>query len=306
MTETGKEYAQDTVAGATVCAAGRVGTYLTALGAAQAAGGNIGKSVATQVSDCVMGAIAPVPPCTCGLGRKRSFAEGTEVLTPEGKVAIETLREGDMVVARNEETGVSGIFPVSAVMKGETTALRWLTLADANGETSRLGLTGGHPMFVVGAGWVHANEVVEGDRIRDSKLRELTVLSIERDTRPQIVHNLEVADAHTYFAGELEAWGHNGRKDKYGDTGQSILSPDALKYLEYWIEGGICPCGCGEVIPFKGGRQGDRSSIEHVVARNPTTGPSGSNDHANRRATRGRCNSGMGNRPKKLLPPRER
>ena len=116
-----------------------------------------------------------------------------------------------MVIARNEETGVSGIFPVSAVMKGESTALRWLTLADANGETSRLGLTGGHPMFVVGAGWVQADEVVEGDRIRNADLRELTVLSVDFDPRPQIVHNLEVADAHTYFAGEFEAWGHNSR-----------------------------------------------------------------------------------------------
>ena len=40
-------------------------------------------------------------------------------------------------------------------------------------------------------------------------MRELTVLAVEADTRPQIVHNLEVADAHTYFAGEFEAWGHN-------------------------------------------------------------------------------------------------
>ena len=94
-------------------------------------------------------------------------------------------------------------------MKGESTALRWLTLADANGETSRLGLTGGHPMFVVGAGWVHADEAVEGDRIRNGDLQELTVLTADVDTRPQIVHNLEIAGAHTYFAGELEAWGHN-------------------------------------------------------------------------------------------------
>ena len=63
-------------------------------------------------------------------------------------------------------------------------------------------------MFVVGAGWVHADEVVEGDRIQNADLRELTVLTVDVDTRPQIVHNLEIADAHTYFAGELEAWGH--------------------------------------------------------------------------------------------------
>jgi hypothetical protein len=35
------------------------------------------------------------------------------------------------------------------------------------------------------------------------------VLAVEVDQNPQMVHNLEVADAHTFFAGELEAWGHN-------------------------------------------------------------------------------------------------
>ena len=100
---------------------------------------------------------------------------------------------------------MSGIFPVSAVMKGESTALRWLTLADENSQPSRLGLTGGHPMFVVGQGWLNADEIFEGDRIRDADLQELTVLSVDVDPRPQIVHNLEVADAHTYFAGEFEA-----------------------------------------------------------------------------------------------------
>ena len=31
-------------------------------------------------------------------------------------MAIETLREGDLVIARNEDTGQSGVFPVAAVM----------------------------------------------------------------------------------------------------------------------------------------------------------------------------------------------
>ncbi|MEP6018979.1 MAG: hypothetical protein ABJ251_10940 [Paracoccaceae bacterium] len=73
-------------------------------------------------------------------------------------------------------------------------------------------------MFVVGAGRVHADEVVEGDRIRNADLHELTVLSIEADARPQIVHNLEIADAHTHFAGELEAWGHNARSRTSGNS----------------------------------------------------------------------------------------
>ena len=35
-------------------------------------------------------------------------------------MAIETLREGDLVIARNEDTGVSGVFPVTAVMGRQT------------------------------------------------------------------------------------------------------------------------------------------------------------------------------------------
>jgi hypothetical protein len=83
-----------------------------------------------------------------------------------------------------------------------------------------LGLTGGHPVFVVGKGWLAADEVAPGDAIRNADLRELTVLSVEADTRPQIVHNLEIAAAHTYFAGELEAWGHNVKSNKKASPGR--------------------------------------------------------------------------------------
>jgi hypothetical protein len=56
-------------------------------------------------------------------------------------------------------------------------------------------------------------------------LKNFSYLSVEVDTRPQIVHNLEIAGAHTYFAGELEAWGHNrilgyGRKKGGGGKQQ--------------------------------------------------------------------------------------
>ena len=155
-----------------------------------------------------------------------------------------------MVVARNEETGQNGIFPVSAVMKGQATDMRWLTLADNTGRTSRLGLTGGHPMFVVGKGWLHADEISAGDRIRNADFQELTVLSVEVDTRPQIVHNLEVADAHTYFAGEFEAWGHNahpfGPSKKGGVTG---LGPNAKACVPFASFPSVSPSTPAKNLP---------------------------------------------------------
>jgi hypothetical protein len=87
--------------------------------------------------------------CKCKKSPRMSFAAGTEVLTPEGNVAIETLREGDLVVARNEETGQSGVFPVTAVMARQANDVLWLTLESANGETSRIGVTAEHPLFNV-------------------------------------------------------------------------------------------------------------------------------------------------------------
>jgi len=104
---------------------------------------------------------------------------------------------------------VSGVFPVTAVMGRQAGEVLWLTLENAAGEVSRMGVTPTHPLFIAGAGWGEAGALVAGDAIRDRDLQPLVVLAVEVDTRPQMVHNLEVAGAHTYFAGELEAWGHN-------------------------------------------------------------------------------------------------
>ncbi|MEO9515265.1 MAG: hypothetical protein ABJH45_22630 [Paracoccaceae bacterium] len=38
-----------------------------------------------------------------------------------------------MVVARDEDTDQSGIFPVTAVMKAQSSDLRWFTLEAENG-----------------------------------------------------------------------------------------------------------------------------------------------------------------------------
>ncbi|MEP4511033.1 MAG: polymorphic toxin-type HINT domain-containing protein [Paracoccaceae bacterium] len=114
-----------------------------------------------------------------------------------------------MVIARNEETGISGVFPITALMSRQAADTMWITVEDAQGQITRMGVTSEHPLFVIGEGWLDASQVAPGDQIRNSNLQALTVLSIDVDTRPQIVHNLEIAEAHTYFAGELEAWGHN-------------------------------------------------------------------------------------------------
>ena len=157
-----------------------------------------------------------------------------------------------MVIAHNEETGVSGVFPVSAVMSRQAVDLIWITLENNTGEITRMGITSEHPLFAVGEGWLDASEIVAGDRVRDTELRELTVVAVEADTRPQIVHNLEIAKAHTYFAGELEAWGHNAGKtatDLFNEAGPNPT----------------CGCGCGRRVSHPKNNDASAGTREHLI-----------------------------------------
>ncbi|NSX56967.1 polymorphic toxin-type HINT domain-containing protein [Parasulfitobacter algicola] len=193
------------------------------------------------------------------------------------------LREGDLVVARDEETGQSLVSPVTAVMKRQATDMLWLTLEDGSGQVSRLGVTAEHPLFAVGEGWLPAGEVTPGDQIRDKNLQVLTVLAAEADQTPRIVHNLEIDGPQTYFAGELEVWGHNARNKM-------------IDHIIWWRARGRCEC-CGRAVPPPGTPgipHGDKFSFEHNPAQ--STGRSSDNATSGNKCYCVRCNSRHGNR----------
>ena len=154
-------------------------------------------------------ALAAVKAIARGLFGGNSFPAGTPVITPEGSVAIEDLREGDFVLARHEVTGEMGAFPVTALMARQAPGVLRITLADAAGLPSELAVTAEHPLFVVGRGWTQADQIAAGDMVRDAELTELTITAVVLDATPVMVHNLEVAEAHTFFVGEAGVWGHN-------------------------------------------------------------------------------------------------
>lgn len=73
-------------------------------------------------------------------------------------------------------------------------------------------MTGEHPVYVEGAGFVPARQIESGDRVRTP---EGALVRVGRSTwaqRTATVYNLEVAGFHTYFVGEARVWVHNKKK----------------------------------------------------------------------------------------------
>ena len=64
-------------------------------------------------------------------------------------------------------------------------------------------MTGEHPFFEKGKGWVQVNDLEPGDTFRNMK-GEFTQVFVEKtlETKSVPVYNFEVEGAHTYFVGE--------------------------------------------------------------------------------------------------------
>lgn len=149
-------------------------------------------------NDCCFDAPCVQNECVC-------FVAGTAVLYADGsRRAIETVSIGDLVLARDEHSGVVAPQPVEKMY-----VHRERTAFTLDFGTSALGTTATHP-FYTDKGWVKAIDLRAGmDCYLDNGSR-LTVEQIEHPLpHPQTVYNLQVAGYHTYFVGAQGVWVHN-------------------------------------------------------------------------------------------------
>lgn len=137
----------------------------------------------------------PRPRCEC-------FVAGTPVWTRTGRAAIEAIREGDFVLAKNPETGELAFRAVLATTVREPSPM--LTI-DIGGE--RIVSTVGHPFWVVGKGWRMAKELTAGDAL-DTVDGPTRIASVEpaEDAR---AFNLVVGETASYFVGERGVLAHD-------------------------------------------------------------------------------------------------
>jgi hypothetical protein len=136
-----------------------------------------------------------------------SFAPGTPVLLADGTTApIEDVAVGDAVLAFDPLTGEEGPREVTATITGQGAK----TLVDldldlgvtgTDGTTATLTATDEHPFWVPDrAAWVDAIDLAPGTWLRTSAGTWAQVTAVDvRETDAQRVHNLTIADLHTYY-----------------------------------------------------------------------------------------------------------
>lgn len=146
-----------------------------------------------------------------------SFTSGTQVLLADGtSVPIEELRTGDKVLATDDKTGATGAREVTATITGEGLKVLVDVTVDVDGvagdKTATVTATNGHPFWVDSqATWRRAAALKPGDQLRLPDGSRVRVIAVVAHGVIAGVHNLTVADVHTYYvlAGTTPVLVHN-------------------------------------------------------------------------------------------------
>ncbi|MER5301681.1 polymorphic toxin-type HINT domain-containing protein [Streptomyces lasiicapitis] len=146
-----------------------------------------------------------------------SFTPGTKVLMADGSTkSIRDVDIGDKVLATDPKTGKTKVRTVTAEIKGKGTKHLVKVTIDTDGnrgtKTASVTATDGHPFWVPElAEWIDATDLRSGQLLRTSAGSYVQITAVERWTQQASVHNLTVADLHTYYvvAGATPVLVHN-------------------------------------------------------------------------------------------------
>ncbi|MBX3193032.1 MAG: Hint domain-containing protein [Labilithrix sp.] len=163
---------------------------------------------AVRVAPHAVDDLRPQPSCTAGVCTGGScFIAGTKVVTPDGPRAIEELSAGDVVVARDPETGETAPRRVARTFVTRDREVVQIDV-ERDGARDRLVATPEHPFFVEGRGFRRVGDLAPGDVVRATTGTARVVALASLPDRVT-VYNFEVESAHTYFVGASEVWVHN-------------------------------------------------------------------------------------------------
>ena len=134
------------------------------------------------------------------------FTAETLVKVENGHKAISEIRVGDYVYSENVTTGEKGYKKVKQVFVSEVTTLYHIRVKDQEIKT-----TAPHPFYVIGKGWVEAEDLVVGDQLKmaNGETIKVEAITIETLKEPIKVYNFEVEDWHVYYVSDMEILVHN-------------------------------------------------------------------------------------------------
>ncbi len=152
------------------------------------------------------------------------FVAGTMIMTAQGAVPIEQIREGDLVWSAHEETGKVGLAPVMELYRNEAEEIWTVRYAGSEdgAPVRELKCTGEHPFWSeTEQSFEPASELKPGGELRLFGGESARVVSVTpRRGPPGVktrVYNFAVAEHHTYYAGEGGVWVHNTCKELLED-----------------------------------------------------------------------------------------
>ncbi|WP_406316751.1 polymorphic toxin-type HINT domain-containing protein [Streptosporangium sp. NBC_01639] len=215
-----------------------------------------------------------------------SFVAGTKVKLADGTYkAIEKIKPGEKVLATDPATGKTEPKLVVAAFSG----VGYLGLVQITvdtdgrkGDATGVILATEHHLFwdTEDRTWVRADQLTSADNLRTPDGKTLDVVTTARQPNHPTVHDLTVADHHTYYvlAGTTPILVHNchevavdtnaisdaltgGRSadvDAALNGRSPVISPTAYNEL---LEGGHSPTSINEWMSARGGRMGAEGSI---------------------------------------------
>jgi hypothetical protein len=137
--------------------------------------------------------------------RSECFVAGTKVWTVKGPVEIEKIQVGDLVLSQEPNTGELAFQPVLQTTRRPPESLVKVRLLTRYEET--LEGSGGHPLWVAGAGWINLRQLQSGMVLHG--IDGATVVADVETGRTQPTYNLVVADFHTYVVGDARLLCHD-------------------------------------------------------------------------------------------------
>lgn len=164
------------------------------------------------------------------IGSSCSFDGSTLVITSEGAKPIKSVDPGDLVLARNEVTGLEDLQVVLDRFSDWHESM--IHLEVWSGEAADTIVTSEeHPFYRLGDGFVAAGSLDVGERVRLANGGVGEVTSAKVMPGGQFAYNLTVANHHTFFVGTTKAWVHN------------TCGPLSINQMNKLIERGAAPAG---------------------------------------------------------------